>query len=235
MANRVLITGCSRGIGLSLGITFAKAGWEVVATARRSTRPGLWNAAQEFPNLHVVEMDVLDSASVARAVGEAAKEIGALDVLVNNAAIFPGEGNERLDQLDLDWFDEAFTSNVTAVARVTRAFLPMLRHGRDPKVINISSGAGSISQKEDFDYYPYSVSKAALNMLSRAMAAEFRPQGIIVVPISPGWVRTAMGGENAPLSPDDSAKALYQTISRLKMEHSGRFLGRDGSDHEYNW
>jgi NAD(P)-dependent dehydrogenase (short-subunit alcohol dehydrogenase family) len=100
-------------------------------------------------------------------------------------------------------------------------------------VANISSGAGSISEKEDCDYYPYAVSKAALNMLTRALAAEFRSSGIVIAAISPGWVKTRMGGQNAPLSPQESARSLFKTISGLTIDRTGQFLGRDGEP--YAW
>ena len=235
MPNSVLITGCGRGIGLALAIKFAREGWEVFAGARKAHAPLLWNAARELPGLHPLQLDVLDDASVATCAATISCEAGALDVLVNNAAIFPGEGTERLDELDLAWFGEAIETNVTGVARVTRDLLPLLRRSPLPRVVNISSGAGSISGKDDFAYYPYSVSKAGLNMLTRAMAAEFHADGIVVTAISPGWVKTEMGGANAPLTADESAQSLYATICRLTLADSSCFLGRDGASAEYTW
>lgn len=152
-------------------------------------------------------------------------------MLVNNAAVFPGEGNEAFEAIDPEWFREAFDCNVLGPARVTREFLCLLRNTPGARVINISSGAGSISEKEDNLYDPYSVSKAALNMLTRGLAAEFRD--LIVTALSPGWVRTDMGGENAPLTPQDSARSLFRTITSLQIAQSGMFLGRDGE--AYAW
>jgi NAD(P)-dependent dehydrogenase (short-subunit alcohol dehydrogenase family) len=231
MAERVLITGCSRGIGLALAAEFARAGWEVHAAARGVKRPELEALAAEWPNVKPLSLDVCDQATIAAS----ARFLGpkCLDVLVNNAATFPGEGREPLEDVDPEWFNEAFDCNVTGVARVTRTFLPHLKASANARVANISSGAGSISGKEDFQYYPYAVSKAALNMLTRALAAEFRPSGIVVAAISPGWVKTEMGGPNAPLTPQESARSLFRTITGLKIEHSGRFLGRDGEG--YAW
>ncbi len=235
MTGAVLITGASRGIGLALSIVFAQHGWTVFAGARKPRTPLLWNAGREFPNLHPVTLDVLDDTSVRAAMDLIANATDTLDILVNNAAIFPGEGNERLHELDLSWFGEAIETNVTGVARASRAALPLLRKSAHPRLANISSGAGSITDKDDCSYYPYAVSKAALNMLTRAMAAEFRPDGIIVTALSPGWVKTDMGGEHAPLTPDQSARSLYRTIAGLTLEDSGCFLGRDGRGDEYAW
>jgi NAD(P)-dependent dehydrogenase (short-subunit alcohol dehydrogenase family) len=231
MSESVLITGSSGGIGLALAEEFARAGWQVFATARAPQRPELSALADKWKNLAVLTLDVGDESTIAQATERLDRR--PLDVLVNNAAIFPGEGHEPFESLDPDWFHQAFDVNVVGVARVTRAFLPHLRRSAHARVANISSGAGSISEKEDFDYYPYSVSKAALNMLTRALAAEFRATGIILTAISPGWVKTRMGGPNAPLSPRESARSLCKTISGLTMDQSGKFLGRDGET--YAW
>ena len=235
MTGSVLITGSSRGIGLALSREFAKHGWTVFAAARNPTASDLAASAKEFPKLVPIALDVIDDHSVGECADAVGRQTPTLDVLVNNAAVFPGEGNEHLEELDLSWFTEAMETNVVGVARVTRAFLPLLRKSSQARIANISSGAGSISEKEDFDYYPYSVSKAALNMLTRSIAAELRPENIAVAAISPGWVKTEMGGPNAPLTPEESAAALYRTISTLPMAQSGMFLGRDGSTTEYRW
>lgn len=232
---RILITGSNKGIGLALSLTFASAGWDVIATARNSSRPALENAAARFPNLSVVELDVTDETSIAQAAEVVAAAHPSIDVLVNNAAVFPGNGDEKLEAMDVEWFTEAFESNVTGVARVTRAFLPLLRGSECPRIVNLSSGAASISSKDDASYYPYSVSKAALNMLSRTMAFEFKPEGIIVAAISPGWVRTEMGGPNAPLTADESAGSLFTTICELDAAQSGEFLDREGGRSSYGW
>ena len=227
-----MITGSSRGIGLALAAEFARAGYDVFAGARPPQRPGLTALARTWSNLTILSLDVCDEATIA----EAAHVVGdgkPLDLLVNNAAVFPGEGDEPFECVDPEWFNEAFDCNVTGVARVTRSFLPHLSNSANARVANISSGAGSISEKEDFAYYPYSVSKAGLNMLTRALAAEFRPKGIVVAAISPGWVKTDMGGSNAPLTPQESARALVRTITGLTMKHTGKFLGRNGES--YAW
>jgi NAD(P)-dependent dehydrogenase (short-subunit alcohol dehydrogenase family) len=231
MAESVLITGSSGGIGAALVEEFARAGWRVFATARNAKQPELSELSRQWENLSVLTLDVAQESTIL----DAAKRLadGSLDVLVNNAAIFPGEGQEPFETIDPEWFNQAFDTNVVGVARVTKAFLPHLRRSAHARIANISSGAGSISEKEDFNYYPYSVSKAALNMLTRALAAEFRQEEIIVSAISPGWVKTRMGGSDAPLSPRQSAQSLFKTITGLSMEQSGKFLGRNGE--EYAW
>lgn len=235
MAESILITGANRGIGFSLAHVFVEAGWNVFAGSRRFPSPTLSALAKDHPNLVPLALDVLEPASVASALSIISARTGALDVLVNNAALFPGEGDERFEELDLNWFGETFETNVTGVARVTKFFLPLIRKSERPRIVNISSGAGSISKKDDFRFYPYSVSKAAMNMLTRGLANELTPEGIVVAAISPGWVRTEMGGNEAPLSPKESADDLIKTIETLGPDQSGQFLGRDGRTDDYAW
>ncbi len=222
MAGVVLITGASRGIGRGLAKKFAAEGWTVLAAARRTSEVPL------DPLIQAIPLDVLSDDSVNQAAATIAAGYSHIDVLVNNAAVFPGEGDERLEDVRLEWFEEAFATNVVGVARVTRAFLPLLRKSAAARIINISSGAGTISDKTDSAYYPYSVSKAALNMLTRAMAAEYRDEKIPVYALSPGWVKTEMGGPGAPLTVEESAESLFRTMTRLNLEQSGGFFGRDG-------
>jgi NAD(P)-dependent dehydrogenase (short-subunit alcohol dehydrogenase family) len=231
MSESVLITGCSGGIGLALAEEFARAGWKVLATARNAKQPELLELMRQWENLSILTLDVARDSTILDVAQRLADE--SLDVLINNAAVFPGEGDEPFEAIDPEWFNQAFDTNVVGVARVTKAFLPHLRRSAQARVANISSGAGSISEKEDFNYYPYSVSKAALNMLTRAIAAEFRKEEIVVTAISPGWVKTRMGGASAPLTPRQSAESLFKTITGLSMEQSGKFLGRNGE--EYDW
>ncbi len=231
MSETVLITGSSGGIGSALAEEFARAGWQVFATARNVNQPELSDLARNWEALSILALDVDREATILDAAERLADR--SIDVLINNAAVFPGEGDEPFEAIDPEWFNQAFDTNVVGVARVTKAFLPHLRRSTHARVANISSGAGSISEKEDFLYYPYSVSKAALNMLTRALAAEFRKEEIIVTALSPGWVKTRMGGPNAPLIPRQSAQSLFKTISGLSMEQSGQFLGRNGE--KYAW
>jgi NAD(P)-dependent dehydrogenase (short-subunit alcohol dehydrogenase family) len=231
MGESVLITGSSGGIGSALAEEFARAGWKVFATARNIKHPELSELDRKWENLSILALDVSRESTIVDTAQRLANE--PLDVLINNAATFPGEGQEPFETIDPEWFNQAFDTNVVGVARVTKALLPHLRKSGHARIANISSGAGSISEKEDFDYYPYSVSKAALNMLTRALAAEFRKEEIVVTAISPGWVKTQMGGPNAPLTPRESAESLFKTITGLSMEQSGKFLGRNGE--EYGW
>lgn len=234
----VLITGCSRGIGLALAAEMASRGWQVLAGARHPAAAHALQAAARHATpgtIDILSLDVRHDESVQAAAEESAVKVRNLHVLVNNAGVFPEDGSEALEQLPLECFEEAFAVNVIGVARVTRAFLPLLTRAPHPRVINISSLAGSISEKEDSRYYCYSSSKAALNMLTRAMAAELRPRGVTVVAVTPGWVQTEMGGSNAPLTAEESARSLAATIDRLSHHDAGHFLDRDGNKGVAAW
>ena len=198
---------------------------------------GLQEAARNAApgTIDILKLDVRSDESVRSAADEAAAKVSALDVLVNNAGVFPEEGGESLENLPLECFEEAFAVNVVGVARVTRLFLPLLGRAVHPRVINISSRAGSISTKEDFDFYCYSASKAALNMLTRAMAAEFRPRGITVAAVTPGWVKTDLGGPLAPITVEESARSLAATVGRISEKEAGEFLDKDGRKGAAPW
>jgi NAD(P)-dependent dehydrogenase (short-subunit alcohol dehydrogenase family) len=234
---RALITGANRGIGLALARALVEHDVFVFAGARKvaaATEREGWNQGCG-DRLQVVPLDVTSVESIRHCVQAVRAVTDHLDILVNNAAVFPEEGDETLADLNVDGFDQAFAVNVTGVARVTQALLPLLLHSPTPRIVNVSSGAGSIGEKTDHRYYCYGASKAALNCFTVGLANELRPRNVPVVAISPGWVRTDMGGPEAELSPEESAAALAGTILKLSMDHSGTFLDRFGRRGEYKW
>jgi len=237
MGQTILITGANRGIGLALTTELLKGGHSVLATARDMSKAGeLTKLHEKHPEgLHILDMDVTSPESIKRAASHVTGISARLDALVNNAAVFPEEGDESIFDMKAEHFREAFETNVIGVIEVTRAFVPLLEKGSNPRIVNISSGAGSVTAKDDYGYYAYAASKAALNMVTRGLAAEFRPRGICVVAMTPGWVKTEMGGENAPLTPEQSARAIARTITSLTMEKTSLFLERTGDEVKYGW
>ena len=229
----VLITGANRGLGLALVQEMLTLGYDVIATARDVSRAADLLALQEKnpSRVRVVSLEVNSDVSVA----ELATEIPNLDILVNNAAVFPEEGNEKVAEWQASHLTDAFETNVVGVMRVTQALLPALKKSFAARVVNISSTAGSISGKHTSDFYAYSTSKAALNMLTRAMAFDLSSSGITVVPVHPGWVQTDMGGPGATLTPTESASAIANLIKNLKPDQAGQFLERDGTPCRLAW
>jgi NAD(P)-dependent dehydrogenase (short-subunit alcohol dehydrogenase family) len=237
MAQTILITGANRGIGLALTAALLTSGHRVLAATRNPAKAPALDALRKHhaPLLDIVELDVTSDSSAKAAATKATEIAPALDILVNNAAVFPEEGSESIFDMKLDHFREAFETNVLGVIRVTRAFIPLLEKSSLPRIVNISSGAASIAAKDNHSYYAYAASKAALNMLTRGLAAEFRPKGICVVAMTPGWVKTEMGGPNAPLTPEESARAISRTITTLTLEKTSQFIDRTGAPVEYGW
>lgn len=237
MSQTILITGANRGIGLALTRELLAQGHSVIAAARNPEGGRALNALElKYGALfYSLKMDVNSDESVVGAAELLAKEVPAIDVLVNNAAVFPENGNESINDLNLQLFRDAFETNVVGVVRVTRAFIPMLEKGKKPRVVNISSGAGSVASKNDHGYYVYSASKAALNMVTRAMASELRGNDICMVALTPGWVKTDMGGPNAPLTAEESARAIAKTITELTMKQTSQFIERNGAEVSYGW
>ncbi len=235
MNKKILVTGASRGIGLELCGVLARAGHQVFAGVRNPEAASQLRAvsASSGDKLQILCLDINDDAAVSQAATQIHELGGGLDILVNNAGVFPEDGDEAIEELPLEWLDLAFHTNVVGTLRVTRAMLPMLRRSTSAAVVNIGSGAGSISTKSDHRNYCYGASKAALHYVSRALAAELKP--IIVTVISPGWVRTDMGGPNAELSVTAAVAELATTVLSLQPADSSQFLARDGSHDQYQW
>jgi NAD(P)-dependent dehydrogenase (short-subunit alcohol dehydrogenase family) len=144
---------------------------------------------------------------------------GSVDLVLNNAGV-RSEADE-LATLDLEAANRIFQVNALGALRVTRGLLPLLRHG---KIANISSNMGSIGENSAGGSYGYRMSKAALNMATRSLAQDLRPEGIVAVALSPGWVQTDMGGPEAPTSVTESAAGLIAVIDRFTMVDSGGFF-----------
>ena len=232
----VLITGANRGIGLALAEALSRDGYSVIAGCRcPEAAADLQRLASQTRLIDVVLLDVNSDELTSAAVASVRKMGNRLDVIVNNAGLMPEKGDESITDLPLTHLRSAFETNVIGCARVIRAFLPVLRGSNRPRILNVSSGLGSISARDDASYYAYATSKAALNMLTRSIALELISEGIVTVAISPGWVRTDMGGLDATLSPKESAHSLVHAIRTVGLELNGQFLDRDGKPGVYAW
>ncbi|WP_260855346.1 SDR family oxidoreductase [Mesorhizobium amorphae] len=220
-AKTVLVTGAGRGLGRELARQYAASGWQVIACRRSRPADGL-EAGIEYQPLDIAD-PVSISALEIRLAGRP------LDVLVNNAGVrSPLAG---LDRLQPDEFLDVLRINTLGPVLLTRALRANLRLGGDPVVANIGSRAGSMAEgllDDDDDDYAYRCSKAALNMATVQLARDLQPDGITVLSLHPGWVKTDMGGAQAVLPAEESAKALRSIIATAKPERSGTFLAFDG-------
>jgi len=156
---------------------------------------------------------------------------------VFNVAGVYGGSRQSLRQMaeDLELGDVTSTLdvNATGALRVTVALLPHLRRGAAKKLVHVTSGMGSITDNTSGGYYAYRMSKAALNMMSRSLAVDLRPEGITSVVINPGWVQTDMGGASAPTPVDESVRGILRVIDGATLADSGEFLNWKGN--RYPW
>jgi len=223
----VLITGANRGIGLALVKAYANRRDKVIATVRAtSDRTELDAFVKTAPKwVDILEMDVADAAEIGRARRKLEAE--PIDVLINNAGI-GGPERQTATDMDFDGLIETLNVNTIAPLRVATAFLPNVKAAKG-KIITLSSQMGQV-QSASSDSLAYRVSKAAVNKLMRGLAAELKPQGIPVLIVHPGWVKTDMGGEGAPLTSDESAAQLQKLIDKLDIGSTGKFLAWNGKE-----
>lgn len=182
----VLITGCSRGIGLLTALHFSRKGHVVFASMRNTSIAGELERAAENENLHieVVQLDITDEASVKRAVADVLASAGRIDVLINNAGVgFHGP----IEDADLNEAREIFETNVFGPLRLTQAVLPTMREQRSGTIVNVSSIAGVVAEPYNGIY---AASKHALEAASEVLYFECHPFGIRVAIIEPGGFDT---------------------------------------------
>jgi NAD(P)-dependent dehydrogenase (short-subunit alcohol dehydrogenase family) len=200
-----LVTGANRGIGRAIASALARDGLTVLFTARRGGEAAAAAAPLARQGLLVASrsLDVTDPRSVAAVAAWVTAEYGRLDVLVNNAGAYY-DADQAAVSADLAIVQAALDVNLLGPWRTCEAFLPlMLQHGYG-RIVNVSSGGGAFAGA-GAGTPAYSVSKAALNMLTVKLAAELAGSGVLVNAACPGWVRTAMGSPAAPRSPEEGA------------------------------
>ena len=230
MMKQILITGANRGIGLELARQCSQRGDRVYATCRRPEEAADLQALQvdSGSKLTILPLDVSQADSLAAIHDRIRASTAWLDYIFNNAGI--NLGNETIRNVRRQDMLQTLDVNAVSPIMVAQQFLDLLKAGREPRLINISSEAGSISQMNNGRGYSYFGSKAALNMYSRALAFDPEMYGIIVVALHPGWVRTDMGGSMAPLSADDAVRSILQLTDRLVEADSGKFLNYNGRE-----
>ncbi|KAE8337109.1 hypothetical protein BDV24DRAFT_154670 [Aspergillus arachidicola] len=225
-----LITGASRGLGLDLVRSLAtKPATDVsivYAAARTQTDALKQLSSDAAGRVAIVPLDVESEESIKRAVSHVERSQGnrGLDVLINVAGImshFP-QGITTMDDLNY-----VFNTNVTGVHLLTQSFLPLLKKGTLKKVINYSSGLGSIGNAAAWaaqDSPSYKVSKAALNMLTVQYALSLADDGFTFIVLSPGWVKTDLGGDDADIDVGTSTNAVLDLITHVRREDNGKFF-----------
>lgn len=227
---RCLVTGANRGLGLAFTRQLLARGARVLACCRDP------NHADDLHALHkahpdgllVHALDVAEPDAIAALPDAAAKHLQRLDLLINNAGVLVS--GERFGNVEAQSLARSFAVNASAPLLITQALTPLLRRGNKPRVLCVTSQLASIAQASAFRTISYAMSKAALNMGVKRLAAELGLRGILVLACHPGWVKTDMGGKGATLDPENSAKALLDLIEHARVEDGGKFLAYDGAE-----
>ena len=202
-----IVTGGNRGIGHEIARQLIKADLFVVIGARdpvKCERAVEALQANGGGNVAAFPLDVNDTKSVRRFVEHVEKQHGAPGVLVNNAGVYPESTEAKVVDTPTSTWRETLETNLFGAVRMCREVVPLMKKLRYGRIVNISSGLGQLHQMGEGSP-AYRVSKAALNALTRTLAAEVAGSGILVNSMSPGWVRTDMGGEEAPRSVEEGA------------------------------
>lgn len=225
---KVLVTGANRGLGLEFVKQYAEDGATVFACCRD---PHSARALQKISDLaggkvSVHPLDVTSPQSVA-ALGNA---FGSepVDIFINNAGIY-GPAKQSADDIDYDGWARTFAVNTIAPMRLAQTFRANLAKSSRKILITITSGMGSTAG-HDGGYFAYCASKAAVNNVMHGLSVAWKKDGITVAVLHPGWVKTDMGGKNAPLEPHESIAGMKRVIANLALAQSGKFFDYSGKE-----
>jgi len=209
-----LVSGANRGIGLAIAEQLARKGLKVIIGARneRSGLEAQKRLVTRGLDVYFTLLDVADTASIMAAVGRVSDTFGRLDILVNNAGIMIDHKTTILD-LPLDLLQSTLATNALGPLLLSQGFVPLMCKHQYGRIVNISSSLGSLSDIVDpaSDYTrlrspAYRLSKTFLNGITALLARELREQNILVNAVCPGWVRTNLGGPEAPVLPEQVTK-----------------------------
>ncbi|KAI0653042.1 NAD-P-binding protein [Cubamyces menziesii] len=220
-----LITGCSRGIGLGLTEQLLQDPANfIIATCRTPEKATALKALKDTAKgtLHIVKLDVDDLEGLKNSINEVSQILGdkGLDYLVNNAAV-----NQKIDTaftMDVEGWGAVFKTNVVAPALLAQVYLPLIEKSTKKTIINVSSSLGAFGYGYGELWASYAITKTGLNMLTYKQRAE-RPD-LMVVCLCPGWVKTDMGTDEAPLELEESVTAVAKVLTSLKPEDNGRLI-----------
>jgi NAD(P)-dependent dehydrogenase (short-subunit alcohol dehydrogenase family) len=204
-----LVTGSNRGIRLEIVKQLAMKKIQVILTSRNSAsgEAAAKKLARNGAKVMSMELDVTNQISVDNLLDGVEKTFGRLDILVNNAGILIDKDNVPASNAALETVKTTLETNLIGAWRMCKAFIPLMKRNSYGRIVNVSSGAGEFEyMATSGGYWPaYSVSKTGLNALTIMLASELKRINILVNAVCPGWVRTDMGGSNAPRSAEEGA------------------------------
>jgi NAD(P)-dependent dehydrogenase (short-subunit alcohol dehydrogenase family) len=221
--NTALVTGANKGIGYEVARQLAGKGFQVFVGARNrdAGQKAVAKIAEEGGKAIFLEIDVADNPSVTVAAREFAKAADHLDMLVNNAGIIL-DGDNAILEISDELLRKTLETNTLGALRVARAFVPLLRKSKAPRVINVSSGGGQLTGGADGWSPAYCISKTALNSVTLQLATAL-PK-FAVNSVCPGWVRTDMGGQDASRSVEEGADTIVWLAADASQKITGKFL-----------
>jgi NAD(P)-dependent dehydrogenase (short-subunit alcohol dehydrogenase family) len=225
----VLITGANRGLGLEWARQYAEAGWRVYATCRRpEDAEDLKALVGRHPRLSVHRLDVTDSEEL-RTLRLDLEE-ASIDLLLNNAGVYLDKFMGDFGGIDYEVWLRTLAVNTLGAVRVSEAFAGQVARSGKKLVVAITSHMGSITEIAAPGSYAYRSSKAALNAAMKGLSLALTERGIGVLLLHPGWVKTRMGGPDAPLTVEESVRGMRALVEGFKPEMNGRFFRYNGSE-----
>ena len=217
-----LVTGGNRGIGFAIAQGLLQKGYEVIITSRSLDKAQeAAKKLQPVGKVIPIELDVTDDNSIEQAVETLNQEIDRLDILINNAGIYP-DRDVNILTISRQLLASTLNTNTFGAIRMIQVLLPLLEKSQDARVINIASGYGQINGLSA-DVSSYCLSKLALNGATIMLAEALSSKGIVVNAVCPGWVRTDMGGESAPRSPEQGADTAIWLATEAFRNETGKF------------
>ncbi len=229
----ILITGSNRGVGLALVKEYLNRGNVHIFAACRNPNSAtdLQTLQEQNPDaVTLVKLDINKAEEIKNAVGQVSVHTSKLDLLINNAGIYPRTPeNTSLGHLDYDELSHVITTNSVSPVMVTQAFADLLKNGDNARVVMISSQMGSITRAGSGGM-SYRMSKASLNMAAKVLSSMLHHDDVTVITTHPGHVSTDMGGASAPVSPAQSALGLADVIDSLTLSQSGKFFNYTGEE-----
>ena len=226
--NTVLITGANRGIGLEFARQYAADGWRVVACCRQPPQAKALNqlADQYKDRFSIYQLDVRELTEIDQ-LSHKLQDL-TIDILINNAGIYPHAQNGEFNHISYDDWMEAFRINTFAPLKMVEALVEQIASSQLKIVATVTSKMGSIADNQRGGSYIYRSSKAAVNMVIKSLAIDLQPRGIITVLLHPGWVQTDMGGRDALISTTQSVSGMKSILNRVTHSDTGKFIAYDG-------
>ena len=223
-----LITGANRGIGLEFSRQLAEDGWCVLACSRDLEKSDALNKlAAEYPErITLYALDVTNHGQIEKLSQTLANK--PIDLLINNAGVFPDINDRSFGQTDYDSWAHAFLVNTMAPLKIAEEFIDQVTQSSRKTIVTITSKMGSVADNGRGGSYIYRSSKSAVNMVIKSIAIDLESNDIISVLLHPGWVRTDMGGPSGLISVEQSVSGMLSVIREVTSADSGKFIAYDG-------